>query len=157
MGFNNMNVRKEMISSTMFMFLLFAVVGETVSLTVAVADAVSLSAAELVFLSTTAAFSIAGAVVIVVTFSVVMAAAAAVPLGFTVIILCKPETSSIALPMKVSTPNITKLLGMKINVTVVTSAPHKKTVSPRFKGLFPSGRQKPESRIKLQQMDCCQI
>ena len=61
----------------------------------------------------------------------------------------------IAEPSRVNTPNQTASAGMKISVTAVTSAPHPNTTAPRLTGWRPSGRQKPDSRMNTQQMDCC--
>ena len=61
----------------------------------------------------------------------------------------------IAEPSRVNTPNQTASAGIKISVTAVTSAPHPNTIVPRLTGWRPSGRQKPDSRMNTQQMDCC--
>ena len=64
--------------------------------------------------------------------------------------------SSIQLPSSVSTPKTTRLAGMTSSVTAVTRRPPQKTSNPRRRGLLPREKQKPERRMKVQQMLCCQ-
>lgn len=65
--------------------------------------------------------------------------------------------SSMHEPISVSTPKMTLSSGRTIFVTSITSAPAPNTTRPRRRSLLESGTQKPDSRIKVQQMLCCQM
>ena len=62
-----------------------------------------------------------------------------------------------AQPKKFSTPNQMASVGVTRQVTAVITRPQKLTVRPRRRLFsFPQGQTKPEIRMKLQQMHCCQ-
>ena len=58
-------------------------------------------------------------------------------------------------PRRVRIPKTIRFWGITAKVTAVTSIPAPKTVIPRRKCRFPRGQQKPDSRIKVQQMLLC--
>ncbi len=59
-------------------------------------------------------------------------------------------------PNKVRMPKRILSSGMARVVTTVTATPARKTKRPLRKGLEPRHHEKPEIKIKLQQMVCCQ-
>ena len=75
--------------------------------------------------------------------------------GIFLIIFSINATNKIQEPIQVKTPNTTLFCGIAISVTKVTKAPPPNTISPLFKWCFPREKQKPDNKMKVQQILCC--
>lgn len=72
-------------------------------------------------------------------------------------ILRIPAMISIHDPIQVKTPNKIKFSGIKSIVIAVIIAPNKNTVKPLRNKCRLIPEQKPDNKINVQQMHCCQI
>lgn len=69
----------------------------------------------------------------------------------------RTEVKSIEVPIRVSTPNITLSSNRNSRVTTVIRIPQRETITPFLTGFPDRLQEKPDMKIKHQQMLCCQI